>query len=271
MTLTIQQFCNGFERSVDKVKHLTRGFCEALGITGFGYVRVYPNQSVSWLTSNPDQDRFLLESGALNEDPLLNTPEALKEGSYLWFNDRKFVGCETFYRERARLFQVDHGLVIVKHKKDYLETCCFSGLLTKEPLYNVFMNEKNLFSSFMEHFTEELDHRLISNLSQGVALTDLKTIYGKPSLNNAYESLSDRASLAVACGWQNLLSLSRREQQCLLLLKKGYTYHEIGIELQLSHRTVEHYIESVKNKLGLQTRRELFLAAEKLFNLKLYS
>lgn len=264
MNLAVQQLCKGFDLGVDKVCQLTKNFCEPLGITTFGYVRVYENRSVSWLTSNPDQDRFLLESGALKEDPLLNTPETLKEGEYLWFNDRQFPGCETFYKDRARLFHMDHGMVIVRHQKNYLETCCFSGHLAKLPLYNLFMNEKNLFITFMEHFTEGLDRRLLTLLEQRVDIADIKSLFGQAPIKSKWLSSEDQTSLINACGWKKLLLLSLREKECLALLRQGYTYEKIGTELKLSPRTVEHYIDSVKNKLELETRSELYVAAEKL-------
>ena len=112
----IKQLTQGFDQGVDKMRRLSQNFCDPLGITTFGYVRVYHNGTTSWLTTKPDQDRFLIESGALDQDPLLNHAESLKEGMYLWFNDRQFPGCETFYRDRARLFQMDHGMVVVRHQ-----------------------------------------------------------------------------------------------------------------------------------------------------------
>lgn len=123
--LTLEKFSKQFDQGADKVRQLSRNFCDALDITTFGYVRVYHHGGVSWLTSNPDQDCFLIESGALNEEPLVNMPSVLKEGYYLSFCDRQFPGSEAFYQQRAKKFKLDHGMVVVRHQKDYLETCCF--------------------------------------------------------------------------------------------------------------------------------------------------
>lgn len=269
MNLTLQQLYKGFDLCVDKVRQLSKDFCQPLGITTFAYVRIYHHGNVSWLTSNPDHDRFLVESGALNDDPLVNTPEALKEGHYLWFNDRQFPGSEAFYRDRARLFKMDHGMVVVRHKTNYLETCCFSGLLSKVPLYNLFMNEQALFNIFMENFATQLDRRLLTHLEQGITIEDIKASFGKSSIKGPQGFSTYPSSLIAACGYENLMQLSKREKDCLRFLKRGYSYQAIGAQLELSHRTVEHYLESVKNKLGLETRSELYLVAERLFQLKL--
>lgn len=131
MNTHVKQFCRNFDLGVDKLRKVSNDFCLPLGITVFAYVRIFPNGQVSWVTSNPDQDRYLIESNALDGDPLIDTPNVLKEGMYLWFHDREFPGSDVFYRERARRFQMDHGAALVRNRGAYLETCCFSGLLTE--------------------------------------------------------------------------------------------------------------------------------------------
>lgn len=262
MNISKTQLYRNFDLSVDKVRKLTKDFCAQLAVTVFGYVRIHDKGTVSWLTTSPDQDRFLVESGELTRNPLVNDRKSLKEGLYLDLYNRQFPRCEEFYRERVKLFKMDHGMVLIKHQKDYIETCCFSGLSSKRPLYQLFMNEQPLFKTFMEHFTNQLDASLIETLSEGISMSTLKD--GCRSQEEALYFSGDKAILLEACGWKNLLTLSKREKQCLDLLKRGHTYHAIGLSLGLSERTVEHYLESVKNKLNLETRTELFLAAEKL-------
>lgn len=261
MNISKSQLFKNFDLSVDKIKKLSRNFCEPLEITVFGYVRIYDHGVVSWITTNPDQDRFLVDSGELNKNPLVNDRLILKEGCYLDTYDKQFPEAEAFYRERAKRFQMDHGMVLVRHQKDYLETCCFSGLSTKRPLYQLFMNEQTLFKKFMEHFTAQLDVRLLTVLSQGISLLDLKDKSHLPGAGNLYLS-GERIALWEACGWKNLHKLSKREKECLVLLKEGHTYSEMGVKLRLSERTIEHYLQSVRNKLGLETRAELYQAAE---------
>lgn len=264
----MSQLYRNFDLSVDRVRQLSKNFCQPLAITVFGYVRIYDHGTVSWVTTCPDQDRFLVESGELSRNPLVNDRNLLKEGLYLDIYNRQFPGCDEFYRERAKLFQMDHGMVLVRHQKDYIETCCFAGLSTRRPLYQLFMNEQSLFKTFMEHFTNQLDQRLLELLSQGICLNDLKDEHHLIDEETLYLS-SDRAILLEACGWKNLLTLSKREKECLSLLKDGHSYHTIGLFLGLSERTIEHYLESVKTKLNLETRAELFLTAQKLVQFRI--
>lgn len=264
MKNSIKQFCKNFDMGNDRIRQLSQDFCKPFGITIFAYGRRYNDATVSWLTTNPDQDRFLLEANSLEEEPLFDMSKPIIEGTYLWFNDRKFLGCEAFYKDRERLFQMDHGLVLIKNKKNYVEFSCYSGLLAKRPLYNLFVNEKGLFNAFLDNFVTKLDRRLVGLLEDGIHIENFRSNSGKSSQD---WSLEDRESLIITCGWSNLLKLSKREKESLLLYREGKTYNEIGIDLRLSERTVEHYLESVKNKLNIDNRAELYLAAEKLIQL----
>jgi len=264
MNSTLKHYSNRLESGVDKVRQLSKDFCSDLSLTLFGYVRIYNDGRMGWMTSDADHDRLLMDSGSLENEPLANNAQALKEGQYLWFHDREFPGSEAFYRDRARLFNVDHGMVIVKHQKDYLETACFSGSLKKQPLYNLFMNEAGLFNAFMGHFKQQLTPSLCRLLEEGLMISDIKSAFGQANVDNIHISNKLRASLLTACGWSRLLQLSPREKECLTQLRKGFSYSKIGSLLGLSDRTVEHYLDSAKNKLGLESRSELILAAEKL-------
>jgi len=52
-------------------------------------------------------------------------------------------------------------------------------------------------------------------------------------------------------------NLSKRETQCLTLILKGKSMREIAGILHISRRTVETYIENIKDKLGCHTKSEL--------------
>lgn len=51
--------------------------------------------------------------------------------------------------------------------------------------------------------------------------------------------------------------LSVRQQQCANLLLQGMTAKQIAKELNLSGRTIEHYIENLKKKLQCKNKAQL--------------
>lgn len=55
--------------------------------------------------------------------------------------------------------------------------------------------------------------------------------------------------------------LSRRQMDCLVFLIKGKTFKQIASELNLSARTIEHYIQILKTKFSVYSRSELIAKA----------
>lgn len=61
----------------------------------------------------------------------------------------------------------------------------------------------------------------------------------------------------------NQVYFSKRELEIVRILVRGKTAKEVALNLQLSKRTVEHYIENIKDKMGATNKSELI---EMLFN-----
>lgn len=57
--------------------------------------------------------------------------------------------------------------------------------------------------------------------------------------------------------------LTQRELECFELIKKGFTMKEAGLKLNLSHRTVEFYLQNLKQRLGLKTMKEVIEFSQK--------
>jgi len=53
------------------------------------------------------------------------------------------------------------------------------------------------------------------------------------------------------------VELTCREQECLFYFFKGFTTKEIAKKLDISHRTVEDYLASVRRKYGCSNKFEL--------------
>jgi DNA-binding NarL/FixJ family response regulator len=55
--------------------------------------------------------------------------------------------------------------------------------------------------------------------------------------------------------------LSERERGVLRLVAEGLTSKQMGQQLFLSHRTVDHHLTSIFNKLGVETRAQAVAVA----------
>lgn len=77
--------------------------------------------------------------------------------------------------------------------------------------------------------------------------------------------------IGALTGDVHIPKLTRREKECLELLLMGKTSSLIGEFLHLSHRTVESYLSTLKNKFNCSNKPELIEVATLLHQAGLLS
>lgn len=87
----------------------------------------------------------------------------------------------------------------------------------------------------------------------------------KADVFNVLSQLDDRLNLETedysVDYHNNPFKLTSRESECLFLLIRGKTAKEIASLLSLSKRTIESYIENMKNKMNCQNKAEILVKA----------
>jgi DNA-binding CsgD family transcriptional regulator len=69
---------------------------------------------------------------------------------------------------------------------------------------------------------------------------------------------SPRPTGSQHTGVSPAVTLSTREQEIARRVLTGLTYKEIGAQLFISAKTVEHHVARIRRRLGATSRRELF-------------
>lgn len=107
-----------------------------------------------------------------------------------------------------------------------------------------------------------------------VGLLGFGITVGEHSLAESIQSISElglwdltknKSELSLPGMHIDNVYLSKRETECLRYVVLGKSAREIGIILQLSKRTVESYLNSIKNKLNLHSKSELIEKAIQYF------
>ncbi len=152
--------------------------------------------------------------------------------------------------KRSSAQQVHHNdLKVFKSKKTEIieeelfrsDGECLQTLSIKSPLYD---EQDNVIGILGCSIVIGL-HSLAASLS---SITSLGLLKSPPTYIN-----------------KNQIYLSRRENECLILVVQGKTAREIAILLDLSKRTVEHYIENIKIKYNVGKKSELIEKVIKSF------
>lgn len=170
-------------------------------------------------------------------------------------DDNELVG-----EEAARQFVDNDREVIESGKPQVVDEfyrnnrgILIKGFSTKAPLFDGNGSLVGLYGiSFLEEVTED---------------DQLKSRKLPSDIQNQYTELLTQTNRVAASYHSTKLpaieKLSAREAQCLQMIAKGLTAKAIADKLDLSKRTVETYIESVKSKLGCHNKTELIVAAIK--------
>lgn len=145
------------------------------------------------------------------------------------------------YLNSRKKFGFAHGLTIIRQHKDYSDSFVFAAQAGNSQINNFYLNQKELFTAFIRDFYAKM----------APVLTDL-----------ASEKFSIPRGIAFVAN--PLLTLTPRQLDCAQLLKEGITSKEIAKVLQLSPRTVETHIDTLKNKFKARNRVQLMGSLEKL-------
>lgn len=147
---------------------------------------------------------------------------------------------DIFIKQDQQIFQQ-------KKNKKYLAYCCYSNNNWKVLLgdKSIIVNGKN--ASCLSNFIELSQCRSILNLYEIISKSS-EDHFLSDNGQFVYEIIDD----------ENVLSLTKREQECLFYFLRGRAAKEIANYLNISYRTVESYIDNIKTKWSCHSRSDLY-------------
>lgn len=150
--------------------------------------------------------------------------------------------------------------LVEKHDRDALSG---KQVTTLEPLpvnKNAILTVKIVKSAIVNDLGEA-----IGLLGQGNILTSRDNLGALLSLvNSKDQKIQDSKyvpNFYQIDHYHKAFNLTQRETECLFLLIRGKSTKEIARFLELSHRTVEGYIEHIKDKMHISTRAQIITKA----------
>jgi DNA-binding CsgD family transcriptional regulator len=230
-------------------------------ITYFGYLKAYLDGTHFVLSTSPEwlacfYDHFYAHGVAHKNI------DAYHSGYFLWseFSDQTTVSVMQNH------FNFAQGISIIKKQEDCCETFSFATSANNASIKNWYLNNIDLLEKFILYFKEQAhDILLLSERKDRFLLP----IVLPASPNEIYVTIPDNTArqnfLNEINGVSSCLDLlSKQQKECLRYLVKGMSTKKIAQMLQLSPRTVEHYLDAVKTKFRCGSQMELI---DKVFKL----
>jgi DNA-binding CsgD family transcriptional regulator len=259
---------------VDKIKPALKPLIDNFNLPYFAYNRILGGEKFLLLSGRETWPRLFYESGGYQGEGLkfFRIPEK-KLIHYIWpkkpyitshhaaYANNIWHGCSIFYK-------IDHRQIDVFH---------FASDKNDPKTDDFFISHIDVLESFMSYFKFQYNDLInqIDESDYGVYYKKLNVDLDEQSIQdkqNFFEQIKIRSYILKADGKD--IVLTKREAECLYLFSKKHTMKEIAAILKLSPRTVESYINNIRDKAMCSTKAELTEIYEKsplnqpcLFNL----
>jgi DNA-binding CsgD family transcriptional regulator len=256
-------------QSIDQMQMICEPLFSHLPVKIFEYSRFYPNGMRCELCTHAEH----LENAFVKAKNMVGvyTPSFVPTNTRIiivedWIEtipaqSRQRIS-EQLVSQRS-LFNIGNELVISQINDNYHEYFHFYCDAKDRSVLNILLGAMPLLEHFILYFLNEA-HDLIQASIEQPLVQPWKTPPGKPSGERDLQ-LPKKADFLAATQIKRFYLpnaddsdyLSERELACAKLLVHGMTAKEIALSLEISPRTVEVHINSIKDKLGCTWKSEV--------------
>lgn len=247
----------------DPIRKTTRPLRDHFGIGYFTYHKIDTQGNYTVLVDRPDwAEHYVSEQLYLN-DPYLRHPSVYQSGITLFnaHGSEEYKAAVT--KAGKEMLGMDTSSIIINKQASFVEFFGFAANSQTSSLNSLHLNSPHILHSFASHFKSQLSP-ILKKAVPG-KLIDLKGNHFfypeliQPNLQNTLAFYQDLGLIPHSAS-----TLTSREKECLKRLTEDKSAKEIALALQLSHRTVEFYLENIKNKLDCTNKQELLKIARLL-------
>lgn len=249
---------------------------KAFGIKNFSYKKLFRGKKDIFLTTCPHIAEVYYHK-KFYKNMFIDEIDKFHSGCFLMkqLESNKWVDIV------KNQFGLADGLLIVNKHDDFVEFISFATLAKNDQTDYLYLNNIDVFKKFGAYFTDKAK-KIIARAEQDKIIypQNLKddTLLTSTDVGQAQKE-ADALQVLLDASLDELDSkrdnysyvtdnLTKREKECAYYLARGMTAKEIAKVLDISHRTVECYLASIKDKLNCCFKSEVI---NKILDSDLYS
>ncbi len=252
------------ESILDHLKEMTQPLFDNSGIRTFAYRKFFRDGRSFGISTNHEWNKWHNEHLLKLEGSIPIYENDIRETvintQYSCFRigepDNRDVLCMKLHD-----FDIWNTLCVYKKNNDFIEGFYFAGTKENLNIINFFLNNVVDFDNYIfylkNYFFNSINKDTIDQL---LLPTILKESFSP--LPNFLEN----GGILYKEG--ETILLTAREAECLHYFSQGYTIKEIAKTLNLSPRTIETFINKLKNKMGVYYKSDLIKVYFENINLK---
>lgn len=232
------------------VQDICRPLNNYFDISYFGYVKTYIDSSHLALSTSAEWMKCFYKN--FHKTAIIHkTIDSYESGEFLWsqFSDSASV------REAQNQFDIAHGIMMVRKSLNFCEFFGFATNKSNTQIENWYLRNIDLFDRFILYFKETANSLIDQAKSDRSILPNQLKV--SETLVSNISDLRSRLAFLSDISLKNTYGLSNRQLECVYYLAKGKTLKEIAKTLNLSAKTIEHYLIIAKTKLKCSNRAEL--------------
>tara|TARA_R110002110_G_scaffold119309_2_gene293748 strand:+ start:34825 stop:35673 length:849 start_codon:yes stop_codon:yes gene_type:complete len=249
-----------------EVESICQPLFKLFNITFFRFIRSDASGKKFMICSNPEwleayfnEDFYKTELADFRKHPPGSKGISIHSGNCQ--NQHKV--CE-FWNKHSKLGNYKAVFTIYQRYDTYFEQCNFASDLSNHSATNIFLNNLDMFKKFILHF-KDAGRTLIKTAHKSAFTYPVDPSFklsdnwylGLPPGKRELFKQDIKLERVYLDGIYENIYLTTMESMCLKRLLDGKKYKEIGRELNISSRTVEHYIANIKEKLSVTLKLQL--------------
>lgn len=235
-----------FFNSIFEINELIQPIEKYFGLDSFNYHKTFNDNSQIRLTNKIDWYKHYLSQKLYLQSIFELPAENYSRSRIIWTN----INTHEVILRNAEMFGIRHGITIVEPDHDGCEFFFLGTTTSNSSTINKYLSNFQLLEKFIKNFksaNKDLFMRLHANKTMATDWFDNKLKFESINYIDKYSFLAELYRY----------QFTQREIECLPLLIKGCTSKQIAEFLEISHRTVEDYVNNIKHKMNVETKNEL--------------
>jgi DNA-binding CsgD family transcriptional regulator len=259
-----------------------RDICEPLrnlNISYFAHVNIDRDGQFSAISNNPGFHKHYLEKEYYHADIHLSSLSA--PSRFVLWSGLECGGSSAQMQRDANEFNLYHTFTIINQDVTGKNFYHFSTHIKDLSFNQTYLSNLDLLQMFIQHFCNNIreSQHLSASYKIKFMIVDNQAEYTVNSSGSLYEQrlafLNEMSEKELITGTtincrpkksriilihnesKRPVPIPKQQMKCLDLLMEGYTGKEVARKLGLSLRTVNHYLEALRDKLGCKTSKEL--------------
>lgn len=247
----------------ETIAKLTEPLKKFIQVDAFWQYSITHDGFFSTISNKPEQLEFFWDEMLFLGHPYLRRADFYPSG----YHFPHLIANSDYERTQGKMREnefLDQMIILFRQNKNGLSAYCFAPRI-KINITDKLINSLPLLNRYIDYFNEETDKIIKMSLARSIDLKEVSNEYFNTSPKIADQMLSKKNEKEFLLALESdtrkaeiINSFTEREKSCLYWFLKGRSASEIAKKLFLSPRTIEYYLDNIKNKCGVSKKSDLF-------------